>query len=898
MMRRLIIVTYLIALALVSGSARAQDVISTFAGGGPNNLPAISANVDQPTSVAVAPSGVFYIASPSQNRVFKVDTSGTPQLTVFAGNGTPGYSGDAGLAVNASLRSPQAVALDSTRNFLYIADSQNNVVRRVDLNISPPTITTVAGNGSSGFSGDVGAAISAKLARPFGLAIDNNTGSLYIADIDNNRVRKVDAAGIITTVAGNGAAGFSGDGGTATVASLNQPMSVAFDGSGNLFISDSGNHRVRKVDVNLVITTVAGNGTSGSNTSGVPATSVGLSGRLGIVAVGAAPASLFIADTDDGLVRKVDGPTQNITTVAGNGCFGYSLDSSCSFNIANGDGTAAITASLDGPLGVAVDGSGNVYIADTGNLRVRKFVVAGNINTVAGNGLTYSGDAFPPPAIASLKSPQDVATDNAGDVFIADTGESLIRAVNTQATAITVANVLIQPGTMATVAGNGSFGFSGDGSKATSAKLNGPTGVAVDTSGNLYIADAGNQRVRKVDATGIITTVVGDNAELHFPSSVAVDSSGNIYIADTDNNRIARLDATTQSITTVAGMNGSPGFSGDGGQATSAMLHFPLDVVLDTLGNLYIADQSNNRIRKVDTSGKITTVAGNGTAGFSGDSGVATGAELNAPSSVAVDAAGNLFIADFGNQVIRVVDASTQKITTEAGDRVFGFGGDNGPAYAAMLANPGGVAIDNNDGNLFIADTSNDRIRKVTSPAVPGMVEDFSIAAAPSTITVTAGQTATYTLNIQPIGGFHQPISLSCTGAPFLATCSVSPISVTPDGINPFPVTVTVTTTAISVAEVTGRFTVPGVRGPKDLPLFFGLVFASGIAMYISIRRRQMKFLLALLVLSAITWIACGGGGSGPLPILKGTPGGTYTLNVTANSGGLNHNLNLGLNVN
>lgn len=1343
MMRRLIIVTCLIALALVSGSARAQDVISTFAGGGPNNLPAISANVDQPTSVAVATSGVFYIASPSQNRVFKVDTSGTPQLTVIAGNGTPGYSGDAGLAVNASLRSPQAVAVDSLGN-VFIADTQNNVVRKVD---TTGTITTVAGNGGSGFSGDGGAATSAKLARPFGLAIDG-AGNIYIADIDNNRVRKVDTSGTITTVAGNGAAGFSGDGGPATVASLNQPMSVALDSAGNIYISDGGNHRVRKVGATLIITTVAGNGTSGSNTINVPATSVGLSGRLGVVLDGATPADIFIADADDGLVREVNGTTQNITTVAGNGCFGYSLDSSCNFNVANGDGTSAKTASLNGPLGVAVDVSGNVYIADTGNLRVRKFVVAGNINTVAGNGLTYSGDNSPA-LNASLKSPQGVAAaqDGSGSVFIADSDGNLVRKVDIG-------------GTITTIAGNGCFGYqvgnavvnvpkcdkptdltAGDGNPAINASLGGPTGVAQDRTGNLFIADASNQRIRKVDTSGNINTVAGNgchgfavgnppscnttndvsagdgvfatSASLNFPSSVAVDGSGNIFIADTDNHRIRKVD-TTGTITTVAG-NGCQGFAvgspplcnttndvtaGNGVLATSASLNFPSGVALDTSGNLYIADQSNQRIRRVDAATQnITTVAGNGFQGYSGDGRVATSAMLNFPAAVALDGFGNLFIADFGNQRIRRVDAATQVITTVAGDGSFGFSGDLGPATLAMLANPGGLTVDGS-GNLLLADTFNDRIRKVASPVVPAaillptslsfpaqlfgttsapltltlsntgnatlnissiaiitgdfgqtptcgpslapgancsisvtftptglgtrtgalainddaqgspqtvnlsgtgvqptaipsptsltflanqlvgttsaaqtvtlsntgtttlaitsilssgdfavasntcgstlavsatctfgvtftptttgsrsgaitltdnagnspqvinltgtgiapsvalsqtnltfgnqgvgstslplgvaltstgtapllissiaatgdfaetnncgasvappttctinvtftptangtrsgtltisddasgspqvvtlsgvgvlayslvadrtsatvlkgtdsaifnfsasspynftggitlscsgnspaacafnpasisagqnsvltvsnlnsvtgsslnftvtgtsgsqsssvaitiFIADFSIAASSPTATVTAGQTATYTLTIQPSGGFSQPISLNCSGAPLAATCSVSPSSVAPDGVHPITATVSVTTTALSPAEVNPFFTAPGTRGPKDLPLFFGLVFASGIAMYISIRRRQMKFLLALLVLSAITWIACGGGGSSPLPILKGTPGGTYTLNVTANSGGLNHNLNLGLNVN
>jgi len=280
-----------------------------------------------------------------------------------------------------------------------------------------------------------------------------------------------------------------------------------------------------------------------------------------------------------------------------------------------------------------------------------------------------------------------------------------------------------QADTIYTMAGNGTQGFSGDGGPATGAQLNIPSGVAVDAAGSLYIADASNSRVRKV-SNGVISTVAGNggpgfsgdnypatSTELFAPSGVAVDSAGNLYIADTSNFRIREV--SNGVITTVAG-NGTQGFSGDNGPATSAQLYDVCGVAIDSVGNLYIADGNGNRVRKV-SNGVITTVAGNGVAGFSGDNGPATSAQLAGPWGVAVDSAGNLYIADGNNNRIREV--SNGVITTIAGSGVAGFSGDNGPATNARLAGPTGVAVDS-AGSLYIADTNNDLIRKVSNGVI------------------------------------------------------------------------------------------------------------------------------------------------------------------------------------
>src|ERR1017187_2403392 len=281
---------------------------------------------------------------------------------------------------------------------------------------------------------------------------------------------------------------------------------------------------------------------------------------------------------------------------------------------------------------------------------------------------------------------------------------------------------------MVTVAGNGSGGFGGDGGPATSAQLSGPAGVATDATGNLFVADWSNCRIRKVASSGIITTVAGTGAcgfggdgrlataaYLHSPGGVAVDAVGNLFVADTYNNRIREVSASG-IITTVAGGGAYNGCGGDGGPATAASLGFPNGVAVDAFGNLFIADTSNSRIRKVSAGGIITTVAGTGTAGFSGDGGLAMAAQMSSPAGVLVDAAGNLFIADAGNQRIRKVSAGGI-ITTVAGTGTAGFSGDGGPATDAQLSVPYGVAVDA-FGNLFIADTGNQRIRTVSASAI------------------------------------------------------------------------------------------------------------------------------------------------------------------------------------
>lgn len=564
------------------------------------------------------------------------------------------------------------------------------------IDLGGPIIVTVAGYDT----GD--AATNMLMSSPFGLALDA-VGNLFVADEGFHRVCKISTNGILTTVAGAMTSEeeidfnyFSGDGGPATNATMSYPLAVAVDSTGNVFIADSGNGRVRKVNTNGIIDTFVGGGTNAPK-NGIAATNLELESVDGLAADSAG--NLFVADGSYNYIFKVT--TNGVVTIfAGNGSQTV---------LFSGDGGPATDAALNGPQGLALDGFGDLFIADTENNRIREVNGSGIITTAAGNGNTAYGGDGGAATNAALYDPAAVFVDAAGNLFIADSGNNVIREVGTN-------------GIIDTIAGMVAGGYSGDGGPAANALMNYPYGVAVDSSGNVFIADTGNARVRQVATNGIINNfaggAIGDggpaiDAEVSIPFGVALDAYGNLFIADSANCRIREV-GSNGFITTVAGL-GTNGFSGDGGPATNAALSFPFAVAPDSLGNLFIVDYVNARIRKVDTNGIITTVAGGGTNTF-GDGGPATNASLTYPRGIALDNFGDIFIADSGSNRVRMVNAAGT-ITTIAGTGAAGFSGDGGLATNATLEGPFGLTFDQ-FGNLFIADQGNGRIRKVGTDGI------------------------------------------------------------------------------------------------------------------------------------------------------------------------------------
>lgn len=706
--------------------------------------------VGQLPVTVVARGPNLYVADTANNVVRSIDLAGGLEMIV-AGGGIDGL-GDGGPATSARLSAPSGIAFDSAGN-LFIADAGNHRIRVVT---TAGTISTFAGNGVAGFSGDTGAATAAMLNDPAAVVVDPS-GWVLIADSGNNRIRRVDS-GIVTTVAGTGIPGFSGDGGQATAAALNSPRGLAVDTSGNVYIGDSWNNRVRKVTGAGTIATVAGTGVAGFSGEGGDATSAALNSPRGLAVDGTG--ALLIADLFNHRIRRVESGV--ITSVVGTGVPGFS-----------GDGGIPTGAALNFPTGVAVSPAGTIYVADNGNYRVRS-VSGGVIATIAGTGWPSFGGDGGLALAAQFDFVRDVAPDGSGGVYVADRNNNRVRRVDAG-------------GLSSTIAGNGDATFSGDGGAAAAASLRSPSGVAVGPDGSVYVADTGNHRVRKISG-GVITTVAGTgiagssgdggiatSASLRSPEDVIVGPSGALYIADTGNRKIRRIAGGV--ISTVAGV-GTTGSAGDGGPATSAQLATPSGIAFDSAGVLFIADTGNHRVRKV-ADGIISTVAGTGVAAFGGDGGAPTSAQLNFPVGVAVDATGKLFIADTGNHRIRVAESGT--ISTLAGTGLPGFGGDGGPGSAARLNFPRGLGL-GPTGPLLVADSMNGRVRavSVSSPSADLATE---VRSALPHLYVGDGATAIFTIsNAGPNGATGVVAAVSLPGSLDVVSAGASQGTCAPAG--------------------------------------------------------------------------------------------------------------------
>lgn len=669
---------------------------------------ATSATLREPYDLVVDQSGNLLISDTGNRRIRKLDTS-TGLISTVVGNGLP-WAGD-GVVTGAVLTEPRGLFLLS--DTLYIADSGSNRVVAVEafaaLNAASVMIG-IAGSGASGADGDDGPAAQATLDGPRDIVVNGDT--VYIADTDNHKIRRVTKnqqnVRIIETYVGTGIPGQSGDNTQRLNVLLNTPLSVALDNAGKLYITDSGNNRIKAVELDGTVSSVAGNGQQGFNGDGSPATSLSLSAPSCIVFQSVAGGMVFV-DSGNRRLRRLVGAT--VSTIISDGSGGFS-----------GDGGAANLAKLDGPGGIAVDGDGNWYIADTNNHVIRKVNASdGKIETIAGlpgmasvDPAGVNGDDGDP-KLATLRSPSALAL-SGNDLYIADTGNRRIRKVSN----------LSSPTSrkISTVAG-----VVGINQASVIGALTRPTGIAVDNLSNLYIADPGQH------------IVIGQNS----------GGLQRIFIAGTPN---------------------VSGFGGDGGLAANARLNGALGVAVYA-NLLYIADTNNHRIRRCERINDIWQISSivpksSGVVqiiprpGFEGDGGLADFARLNLPSAVATDLAGNLFIVDRGNNRVRRVETNTRNIDTVVGNGDIGFSGDGGPAVAAALGLPLGLAVvpNSNPAQLLIADTGNNRIRRTSSPpnVAPVLVNpgdktvnegaalQFTVAASDS----NTGQTLAYTMSSTP----------------------------------------------------------------------------------------------------------------------------------------------------
>jgi len=701
---------------------------------------------------------------------------------VFPGNGAP--------ALDTPIGPTLSTALDPQGRLVY-ADVLNHVVARIE---PSGTVTVIAGNGVRGFSGDGGDALRASFDGPRGVAIDK-AGNIFISDGRNLRVRRVTPGGIINTVAGTGIYGSTGDGGPGTAAALSA-WKLAVDAAGNLYIADYDQSRLRKLSTNGIITTIGGSGKNTYSGDGKPA--IDSSFVPFDIAIDNTN-RIVVSDTINFRVYRI-GTDGIINTVAGNGIRAYS-----------GDGGPGIAASLTNPAGVTTDSAGNVVIADTSNRRIRRVNSAGIISTIAG-GSSTPVTTTPTDALRAAIGLVTTATyDLQGRLYSVDADESRILLLSADGRLISK------------VAGNGKFKELLPRTPASLVTMTEPVGIAVAPNGAVYYSENTGHRIAQVDADGSATRVTGTGVNsccadgpallgrVSFPSGIALAPDGSLVIADTNSDKIRRV--ANGVISSIAGQTFISGFSGDGGPAVDARINKPRGIIVDATGNVFFTDSDNHRIRRIDTRGIITTIAGNGTAGYSGDGGRATEASLNFPEGLAFNSAGELLIADYGNHRIRAL-SSTGVIRTFAGTGAnangadglpaisagvrfpaalaadgqgniymtldgtgyirridpdgilstfagafrYGFAGDGGAPLAASFARPLGLAVAAN-GDLYIADTQNNRIRVVRNLALT-----TTLAPSPVTLTAIAGSATSTPVRISlnsPVNGI--PYSIAVT---------------------------------------------------------------------------------------------------------------------------------------
>lgn len=649
-----------------------------------------AAQFNEPRGVVFDSVGNLFVADSTNNTIRKITSAGV--VTTFAG--TAGVQGRKdGSGTLASFIDPYALAIDKNDN-LFIADTSNGLIRKI----------TPAGLVST-FAGETG---TIKFSEPRGVAVDSG-GNVFLTDMNNNVVRKVTAAGVVSTFAGTERVIGSSDG-TGSAASFKAPMGLAIDRNDNLYVADTANRSVRKITPAGVVTTLAG-------------VSAGLREPRGLTVD--VNGNVYVTDYAFHTISKIT-PAGVVSAVAGSNAKPGSADAT---------GSAAL---FYAPSGIAFDNRGNLYLADTSNNTIRTLTTEGVTSTFAGTaGRSSSVDGTGDAAV--FEDPYGVTADLAGNVYVSDAGDHTVRKIT-------------PAGVVTTLAGKaGSFGSSdGSGGSGGTARFFAPLGITADSGGNLYLSDTGNHTVRKISAAGTVTTLagkagegggtdgVGTAARLSNPYGIGMDNNGILYVIATAGNTLRKI-ATDGTVSTLAGKEGSNGMVNGSGSAASFLVPFGLAV--DTRGeNIYVCDHGNHAIRKVTSSGVVTTLAGTGSAGSA--DGTGTAASMRFPSAVAVDANGTVFVADTDNQSIRMI-TSAGVVTTIGGGNT--PGSSDGVGTAAKFFNPKSIAVDA-AGNLYIADRSNHTIRKGTLvTVVPDGAPVCTLAASPSSLATGAKSTLTAT---------------------------------------------------------------------------------------------------------------------------------------------------------
>ncbi|HVM50454.1 MAG TPA: immunoglobulin domain-containing protein, partial [Candidatus Acidoferrum sp.] len=697
--------------ALLRSQSLTVTTLAGSAGQGSADGTGGAAGFTNPWGVAADSSGNVYVAD-TDNHTIRMITAAGMVSTLAGAAGLSGTNNGTGSA--ARFNKPQGVAADNSGN-LYVADTGNNTIRM----IAPGGIVSTLA-GAPGLSGSTDATGSnARFSEPEGIAVNGAGTLIYVADTWNHTIRQVTSAGVVTTFAGF-PGNFGTNNATGTNAQFYQPQGVAVDALGNVYVGDTGNQAIRKITSAGLVTTLAGSmlnygSGNGSGTGAQFWAPQGLALDSGN--------NLYVADSLNNTIRMIT-PGGVVSTFAG---------TAGTLGSADGTGTAA---RFWLPQSTAVDGLGNIYVADTANGTIRKIAAGAVVTTFAGSASVGSADAAG--TSARFYWPAGAAIDNSGNTYVADTGNSTIRAVTSAGVASTLA------GSAGSIGG-------GDGSPGN-ARFNTPQGVAVDTSGNTYVADTGNSTIRKI-AGGAVSTLAGaagtngwtdgtnTGAVFNRPQGIAVGASGTLYVADTWNHVIRKV-TSAGVVTTLAGVAGYAGSTdgtspGDG--TNTAHFNCPAGVAADASGNVYVADTGNHVIRKVTAAGAVTTLAGLAGVWGSAD-GTNNAARFYQPQDITVDLNGNLYVADAGNQTIRMISpAGTNWVVTTVAGLADVSGSSDGAGNVARFCYPAGIGI-NPSGVLCVADLGNNTIRSATtsSNSTP------SILTQPQPQTANQGQPAIF----------------------------------------------------------------------------------------------------------------------------------------------------------